>query len=290
MTAISTRSSLFSALVVPVNTLFSLPWALTSYVIASQTSSLELGQLLYRLSLFLFALFSLRIVAMLSNHLLYRHEDRANPRTQKRPLPVSAIRPSQLALWIACASLSFLALCALLGPPLLSWGVLLLAWTLLYPLAKHHTWAYPFILSFVLFMAPIVAWQVTGAPWTAFPLFLALASFTLTAGADSVYSILDLQFDRSYGIQSIPRRFGIPKTLLIARVLHSIALICLFLIAFTMPYPSLCISAVVLMAVRLFWLHFQLDTDRESSIMAFMRRSPAEMGIALLILQLVWLI
>ena len=77
-------------------------------------------------------------------------------------------------------------------------------------------------LGWCLSIAPTGAWiAVRGAIDSPPPLLLSLVVLLWTAGFDVLYACQDYDFDRRESLQSIPARFGIARSLWIARVLHA---------------------------------------------------------------------
>ena len=73
----------------------------------------------------------------------------------------------------------------------------------------------------VLSIAPTGAWiAVRGTLDSPVPLLLSLVVMLWTAGFDVLYACQDYEFDVRAGLHSIPRRFGIARSLLIARLFH----------------------------------------------------------------------
>ena len=59
------------------------------------------------------------------------------------------------------------------------------------------------------------------------PSLLGLAIGTWVGGFDVLYACQDLDFDRAYGLRSIPVRFGVARALLISRGMHVVTIVCL---------------------------------------------------------------
>ena len=64
---------------------------------------------------------------------------------------------------------------------------------------------------------------------------LALATGSWVAGFDIFYACQDLEFDRSHGLRSIPARFGVRRSLIIARGLHLVTVLALAAVALFAP-------------------------------------------------------
>jgi len=162
------------------------------------------------------------------NRLADQALDAKNPRTAARELPAG--RLTRAAVWTATlllaalfviASFALNPLCGALSP-------VALAVIFGYSYTKRFTWASHFVLGLSLAMAPVGAWvAVRGSflgPDAFVPWLLAATVVLWVAGFDVVYACQDLDFDRAYGLHSIPARLGIPRALLLSRILHLAAL------------------------------------------------------------------
>jgi len=74
-------------------------------------------------------------------------------------------------------------------------------------------------------------------------------------GFDVLYACQDLDFDRRTGLYSVPKRFGIARALLIARVMHVImvALLAWLAASFQLPWPAW--AGIVVIAALLAYEH-----------------------------------
>src|SRR5690606_2379565 len=75
-------------------------------------------------------------------------------------------------------------------------------------------------------LAPGGAWvAVTGSleGWP-IPALMMVAVATWVAGFDVLYSLADMDFDRSRGLHSIPARFGVSRSLWFSGLLHALTL------------------------------------------------------------------
>ena len=92
----------------------------------------------------------------------------------------------------------------------------------LYSYTKRFTWASHFVLGVAIAGAPLGAWIAVRGTFDVEIFPLALAVILWLAGFDILYALQDIDFDRQQGLFSVPRRFGIGKSLVISRVLHSL--------------------------------------------------------------------
>jgi 4-hydroxybenzoate polyprenyltransferase len=70
-------------------------------------------------------------------------------------------------------------------------------------------------------------------------------------GFDVLYACQDVDFDRAHGLQSIPVRFGVATSLVISRIMHLVAVTCLFALALVMPLGPIYFIGVAVVAALL---------------------------------------
>jgi 4-hydroxybenzoate polyprenyltransferase len=207
------------------HTVFALPFALTSALLAWNRSGFHWLQLLGILLCMVFA----RSAAMAFNRLADRHFDAANPRTARRHLPAGLLSASAVWLFTLVCSAGFVAstLIFLYGfanpwPLYLSGPVLL--FLCLYSYTKRFTALSHFWLGASLMLAPVAAWiAIRGLPvWpeAAIPLVLGAAVLCWVAGFDILYACQDVEFDRAARLHSVPAWLGIAGSLRLAWLCH----------------------------------------------------------------------
>ena len=93
-------------------------------------------------------------------------------------------------------------------------------YVVLYSFAKYTTWLTHFVLGWADGLAPAGAWiAVTGSPGPE-AVLVAAAVAAWVGGFDVMYSCTDYEFDGRYGVHSAPRRFGIGRSLWLAKGMH----------------------------------------------------------------------
>jgi 4-hydroxybenzoate polyprenyltransferase len=175
---------------------------------------------------------------------------------------------AQASLAVAVAGAVFI-LAAWRLNPLCGWlSPLALGWVLFYSYTKRFTALAHLVLGFGLAIAPVGAYlAVTGAwsePWWSL-LALAGAVTCWVAGFDIIYAVQDESFDRAQGLRSIPARLGTRRALLVARLIHFLAVLIFAATWLLFPVGWLYLGGVALMAVLLHFGHAGLrgqDTDR----------------------------
>lgn len=175
----------------------------------------------------LVAMVGARSAAMAFNRLVDAGIDAKNPRTAGRALPAGLVsRGFVLAFTVVSAGIFILA-AKMLNPLAFELSPVALLIVLGYSFTKRFTLLSHFLLGLSLAIAPVGAWiAVRGSidPWI---FTLAATVLVWTAGFDVLYSLQDVEFDRTTGLHSIPARIGVKGAFVVARLLHVLTLVCL---------------------------------------------------------------
>ncbi len=205
------------------HTLFALPFALIGVVAASRQAAVT--PVVVGLAVLAFT--AARWVALGFNMLADLPFDRLNPRHQRRELPRGGLTVGQAWASVLAAAVVFLVASAAINP-LCGWlAPVALAWVMGYSYAKRFTdWPHLW-LGASLALAPIGGWlAITGRwsdPWWGL-VAIGLAVATWVAGFDIFYALPDGDFDRRHGLHSVVARFGIRRSIMIARLLHAVTI------------------------------------------------------------------
>jgi 4-hydroxybenzoate polyprenyltransferase len=197
------------------HSVFALPFALTAAVIAAGGVPS-----VYKLFWIVVAMVGARSGAMGLNRIIDRKIDALNPRTRNRELPTGKIRTVE-ALVFSAVSLGLLVFAAyMLNPLCFRLSPLAIAIVAVYSYTKRFTWGAHFVLGLALSLAPLGAWIAIRGAFDFESLPLVLAVLLWLPGFDILYALMDIEFDRTHGIYSIPAKFGIRRSLALARLLH----------------------------------------------------------------------
>jgi 4-hydroxybenzoate polyprenyltransferase len=98
------------------------------------------------------------------------------------------------------------------------------------------------------------------------PWLLATAIGTWVGGFDVLYACMDLDFDRAHDLRSIPVRFGVPASLAISRVMHTIAVVCLVALGFIVPLGAIYFAGVAVVAALLVYEQSLVRADDLSQV------------------------
>lgn len=241
------------------HTIFALPFALLSAVLAWRGQQVRWQELVGILLCMLFA----RSAAMAFNRLVDREIDAQNPRTQGRHLPAGLISVRTVTIFTILTSLAFIASTLLFLPnrwPLyLSIPVLL--FLLGYSYAKRFTIFCHYWLSTALMLSPIAAWIAIRGSLSLEPLLLGAVVFFWVGGFDIIYACQDVHFDQKTRLSSIPSRWGIRKALRFSMFSHFMTILCLFSLWYVAALGIPFLIAVLAVAGLLVYEHLLVNPD-----------------------------
>jgi 4-hydroxybenzoate polyprenyltransferase len=221
------------------HSVFALPFALTGALLAARASR-HGWPTLWQVAWIVVAMVAARSAAMTINRIVDLRYDRENPRTNKRALATGDLSVSFAWVFTVVAVGVFLVAAWQLNRLALELAPVALAILFFYSFTKRFTnWSHLF-LGFALGISPAAAWiAVTGG--LDLRILILCAAVTLWVGGfDVLYACQDVDYDRSAGLFSIPKRFGIARALLIARVMHVgvVALLVCLAASFALPWPA----------------------------------------------------
>src|SRR5579863_10154768 len=205
------------------HSIFALPFALTGALLAARATHQPphglptLRQILW----IIVAMVSARSAAMTMNRIADIRYDRENPRTKQRALATGALTVQFAWLFTLAAVALFFVAAWQLNPLALKLAPLAIAILFFYSFTKRFTnWSHIF-LGLALGISPAAAWiAVTGALDRR--MLLLCAAVTLWVGGfDVLYACQDIEFDQHAGLFSIPKRCGVPRALMIAKLMHA---------------------------------------------------------------------
>ncbi|MDT4968572.1 MAG: 4-hydroxybenzoate polyprenyltransferase [Acidobacteriota bacterium] len=233
------------------HTLFALPFAFLGAVLAA--GGLPTARQILWISV---AMVGARSCAMTFNRIADRDIDARNPRTSMRALPAGILTVGFAWGFTIVSALVFFVAAAMLNRLTLALAPIALASIMLYSYTKRWTWLSHLVLGWCLAIAPTGAWiAVRGALDSAVPLLLSLVVMLWTAGFDVLYACQDYEFDRSSGLHSIPRRFGVGRALWISRLLHAGAFAALIALYLVTHLGLLALAGVIATAALLIYQH-----------------------------------
>jgi len=234
---------------------FALPVALTGALLAARYGTSRTWPSLSQVAWIIVAMIGARSFAMTTNRIIDLRYDRENPRTRTRALATGALSVP-FASGFAAASAAVLVIAAWrLNPLALRLSPVALAVLFLYSYTKRFTsWSH-LVLGFCLGMSPAAAWIAIAGSLDWRMLILCAAVTLWVGGFDVLYACQDIEYDKSAGLFSVPKRFGVARALAIARVMHvlMIALLAWLAWSFHLPWPAW--TGIVVVAFLLAYEH-----------------------------------
>jgi 4-hydroxybenzoate polyprenyltransferase len=214
------------------------------------------------------AMVSARSAAMAFNRFADASIDAANPRTQTRALPAGTLTHGFVAAFVIVSCAVFVLAASQLNRLSLLLSPVALGVVLLYSYTKRFTrWSH-LVLGFAMGIAPSAAWIAVRGSLDPRVLLLTAAVTFWGAGFDVLYACQDYDFDRRSGLHSIPRHFGIGKSLWIARGFHLAMLLLLVSVIAVFGLGKLAIAGVTTVALLLLYEHSLVAADDLSKLNA----------------------
>jgi 4-hydroxybenzoate polyprenyltransferase len=226
------------------HSIFALPFAYASAMLASNGFP-ETKQIFW----ITVAMVTARASAFGFNRIIDRKIDVLNPRTANREFPSGKIKLWEAILFTIICLKVFIYSAWMLNPLCFKLSPIAILALFIYSYTKRFTWTCHFFLGLTLALAPLGAWiAIRGTfDWEIIP--MAVAVIFWLAGFDTLYALWDIEFDKKFGIYSIPRIFGIKKAISLSRIFHFIAFIFLLTIGFIFNLNLLYWIGMIIVAI-----------------------------------------
>ena len=244
------------------HSIFAMPFALAAFFLATRRDGFSPEKLLW----VIVAMVGARSAAMGFNRWLDADIDARNPRTAKRELPMGALSRPQVLAFVLVASAALVVAAWRLNPLCLALSPIALAVVFGYSYTKRFTLLSHAVLGLALAIAPIGGWLAVRGQFDLTPFFIGLAVLFWVGGFDILYSCQDVDFDRKESLHSIPARLGVPRALILARLAHVAAIVCLLLVPLVEPLHWAYFAGCGLMAALFGYEHSLVKADDLSRI------------------------
>jgi len=232
------------------HSVFALPFALCGAMLAAggMPTAAQLGWILL-------CMVTARSAAMAFNRLADAHIDAANPRTATRAIPAGILSQKFVTLFVVACCAVFVLAAAQLNRLTLYLSPVALALVTLYSFTKRFTrWSH-LLLGFSLGVAPAAAWIAVRGSLDPRILILTAAVTFWVGGFDVLYACQDIDFDRTYGLNSVPQAYGIRSALWFSRTLHLLMLALLVTLVLIFGLGKLALVGVMAVALLLAYEH-----------------------------------
>jgi len=249
------------------HSVFALPFALTGALLAlHRLNDWTPRTIAGRFVWIVVAMVTARSAAMGFNRVADASHDALNPRTAMRELPRGAMTVFEARVFVIVSSVLFVVAAWMLGPVCLVLSPVALGIVFWYSLAKRFTTYTQLFLGLAMAVAPVGGWLAAGGRGGIEPWLLALAIGTWVGGFDVLYACQDLDFDRAYGLRSIPVHFGVPHSLAISRAMHVITVVCLAALGPIAHLGGIYLAGVAGVAVLLVYEQSLVSADDLSQV------------------------
>jgi 4-hydroxybenzoate polyprenyltransferase len=236
------------------HSVFALPFALVGALLAARAGGSTIPtwrQILW----ILVAMVGARSFAMTIKRIADREYDRRNPRTATRALPAGELSLGFAWLFTIVSAAVLVIAAWQLNPLALDLSPVALAFLFFYSYTKRFTsWSH-FVLGFCLGISPAAAWIAIRGSFDPRMLILCAAVTLWVGGFDVLYACQDVEFDKSAGLYSMPKRLGIANALLLARAMHivMVGLLAWLAASFHLAWPAW--AGIVVVAALLAYEH-----------------------------------
>jgi 4-hydroxybenzoate polyprenyltransferase len=246
------------------HTIFAMPFALIGFFMGYDKIGGDLNWTLFLLVI-LCMVFA-RNAAMGFNRYIDRRFDAINPRTAVRELPSGLISAPSALLFVIINCVLFVVttyfinnLCFYLSP------VALLV-ILGYSFTKRFTALCHFVLGIGLSLAPIGAYLAVTNSFAWAPIVLGSAVLFWVSGFDIIYALQDDEFDKTQALNSVPAFLGRPRALLVSRLLHVLAMVCIVMVYLLSDFHFLYMIGVFFFAFFLISQHLLIKVNDLSKV------------------------
>jgi 4-hydroxybenzoate polyprenyltransferase len=244
------------------HSVFALPFALTGALLAWRNHPFSWTQVAW----IVVCMVSARSAAMGFNRLADVDHDALNPRTKMRELPRGAMIRGEAIAFVLVSAVVFVYAASRLNTVCLVLSPVALAIVFWYSLAKRYTAYTQLFLGLAMAVAPVGGWIAAGGGSGTEPWLLGLAIGLWVGGFDILYACQDLEFDRGYGLLSIPTRFGIARSIQLSRAMHVAAVVAMAALWRVADLPPLYLLGVGIVALLLTYEQSLVSDDDLSQV------------------------
>jgi 4-hydroxybenzoate polyprenyltransferase len=243
------------------HTVFALPFAFTGALLAAH--DIPSWKTVLWITV---AMVGARSAAMGFNRWADRKFDAENPRTKERALPKGLVTSRQVVVFTVVSSAVLVFAAAMLNPLAFALSPLALAIVFFYSYTKRFTFLAHAFLGLGISGAPLGAWIAVTGRLEAPALVLGAAVLFWLLGFDVLYALQDIDYDRKAGLHSIPQRFGIGRSLWIARLSHAVTMAALFWLSSLLSLGWYYLAGVLLSLALIVYEHSLVKKDDLSKL------------------------
>jgi len=246
----------FNELVMFQHSVFSLPFIFIAMIVAANGwfgfKLLILGTL---------AAITARNAAMGFNRYVDRIFDAHNPRTAGRPSVDGRLDGSSIAIFTVVNALVFMGVAYFINDLALYLSLPVLIVLLSYSYFKRFSSMAHIVLGISLGFAPMAGAIAVLGYVPLWSLLLSIGVVFWVAGFDLLYSLQDMEFDKTNNLHSIPSRYGSRATLSISALFHALSVLFWFAFVSVAELGIFGSVAVLFSAGMLTYEHYLVRKD-----------------------------
>jgi len=237
--------------------LFSLPFCLIGiiqgYLNRTNYKSVYLLSLLTIICLFL-----ARSAALIFNRIIDKNIDALNPRTANREIPSGKISVKFAYLLLFLNIFSFIFVSYFINKTVFYLSPIAILFVLFYSYTKRFTYFSHLLLGISFSLSVVGSYLVFSEKINNQILIITLMVIFWVTGFDILYSLQDFDFDLKYKLYSLPAKFGLKKSKIIAFISHLISITLSFLYGIFFSLSFFYWIGFVLFSFFLLFQHYKI--------------------------------
>lgn len=246
----------FNELVMFQHSIFSLPFIFIAMIVAAD------GWFGFWLLLWGgLAAISARNTAMGFNRFVDRKFDKENPRTASRPSVDGRLDPLSIAIFTVVNALVFIGVTYMVNSLAFQLSIPVLMVLLSYSYFKRFSSMAHIVLGISLGLAPMAGAIAVQGIIPLWSIWLAIGVMFWVAGFDLLYSLQDIEFDRTNNLYSIPSRYGVTTTFRLSFFFHLLTLVFWSMFVIEASLGLYAFLAVGISAIMLGYEHYLVHRD-----------------------------
>lgn len=202
-----------------------------------------------------------RNFAMGVNRYLDRDIDILNPRTKDRPSVDGRVSVGVQMGFIVLNGIGFIVTAYFVNTLAFFVSFPILFVLGIYSYMKRVSYYAHIVLGVALALAPIAGVIAVSGTITMWSVFLSFGVMFWVAGFDLLYSLQDMEFDKSQGLHSIPSIFGEKCTMLLSEIFHILTILFWLFFAIEANLGLFVYFGLLLASVMLFYEHKIVRND-----------------------------
>jgi 4-hydroxybenzoate polyprenyltransferase len=202
-----------------------------------------------------------RNFAMAFNRYLDIDHDSLNPRTKNRPSVDGRISKSGILSFTIANGIGFIIVAYFVNSLAFQLSIPILFILGIYSYFKRFSYFAHIILGISLGLAPISGVVAVEEAIPLWSIFLSIGVLFWVAGFDLLYSLQDIDFDKKFGLHSIPSRFGEKRTMQISAIFHILTVGFWYLAITEAELGNISLLAVFISALFLGYEHYLVRKD-----------------------------